>query len=103
MGLLLNKPADTLPETLADCRTRDQRKVDVPSCFVPGAESSRCDVFAHALRRLPHESQFPIVNYARTIGGQVRDETDLHQPVNHAMKTILHEMRAEHQDDRGVA
>src|SRR3569833_4294715 len=71
--------------------------------FIPRPERAGFDILAHAFFRATEKREFPIVNRACAVGGEVCDPTLFHQFDDDALRAVLHEVRPVHEDDAGVA
>ena len=89
--------------TFSAQRAGEQREMNAAAGFVPRAKRAGGDVFPHAFFGAAEEGEFPIVNRAGAIGGEVRDPSALDQRVHDAVRAVFYQMRAVHENDTGVA
>ena len=77
-AILGDHAANALAEAFVFERAREDGKVDATAGFFPRAEGAGGDVGAHALGGLAVVRPFPIVNYARAVGGEMGDPAASH-------------------------
>src|SRR5437879_5196505 len=71
--VFLNEPAETAAIALVSQRAGEKRKMNGTPRFVPGAERAGGDILADAFFSAPQEGEFPVMNGAGAVGGQVSD------------------------------
>ena len=77
--------------------------MNVTPGFVPCAKGAGGDILPHAFLGAPEEREFPIVNRARAVGGEMRDPSLFDKRIHDAVRAVLHEVCAIHEDDAGIA
>ena len=77
-----------------------QGQVDVPPRLIPRSKGPRGDVFLHPLCGASQPRVFPIVDGPSSVGGQVLNETTLHQAREQGHRPITNQVGPIHQDHR---
>src|SRR4051812_13151565 len=80
----------------------EECEMDVAAGFLPCAERAGGHVLADAFFGAPKKCEFPIMNGARAIGREMCDPAALHERIDDAMRAVLYEVRAIHENDAGV-
>src|SRR5438046_449880 len=71
-AVLVDEATEGTAEALTVNAADQEREMDVAAGFVPGAEGAGSDVLADALGGAAEEREFPIVNDACAVGGEMR-------------------------------
>src|SRR2546427_9223656 len=71
-AVMVDKPSKRTAEAFAIDASDQQCEMNVAAGFVPGAEAAGGDVIADTLGGAAEEREFPIVNDACAVRGQVR-------------------------------
>lgn len=82
--------------------SRQEGQMDIPPGFIPGAKAPLDDIFPDAFGRFPAESELPIVDAARSIGGQMGQPSAGHHRLEDGRRPISQQVGAIHQDHAGL-
>ena len=83
-AVLADEAAEAAAIAFAAQRAGQQRQMDAAAGFVPGAEGAGGDILPDAFLGAAEEGEFPIVNGAGAVGGEVGDPAVLDEPVDDA-------------------
>jgi hypothetical protein len=100
--ILLHEPPNSAPESFPHQAAAEQGQMNATPGFVPSPERAGGDVVPHALGRASEIGELPIVNDARTVGGQVCDRAALEQLIDDKLPAVLDQMRAVNQQNPGA-
>ena len=83
-------------------RAGQQREVNAAPGFVPSAKCAGGHILPDAFRSAAQKRQFPVMDCARPVGGQVGHPVTLDKPVYDRHRAVLNEVRAIQQDHAGT-
>ena len=92
--VLFDHAADGFAETKPLGRADQHREIQIPSRLLPCPENARRGVLANRLAGMALEGEFPVVDDAGSLSGEVCGQAGLDQPVQQRPRAVLDEVCA---------